>query len=77
MNKKIINIKELVVSVPDYYTSHERKAMLKAIEIGGFKYTALLNESSTITFEYAFRKLKEFEEDKPRTVIFVDLGHSS
>ena len=77
MNKKIINIKELVVSVPDYYTSHERKAMLKAIEIGGFKYTALLNESSTITFEYAFQKIKEFEEDKPRTVIFVDLGHSS
>ena len=51
--------------------------MQKAIEIDGFKYTALLNESSTITFEYAFRKMKEFEEDKPRTIIFVDLGHSS
>ena len=72
-----INTKEVVVSVPDYYTAHERKAMLEAIEIGGLKCTALLNESSAITFAYAFQKMKEFEEDKPRTVAFVDLGHSS
>ena len=72
-----IDTKEVVVSVPDYYTAHERKAMLEAIEIGGLKSTALLNESSAITFAYAFGKMKEFEEDKPRTVAFVDFGHSS
>jgi molecular chaperone DnaK (HSP70) len=72
-----INTKEIVVSVPDYYTAHERKAMLEAIEIGGLKSTALLNESSAITFAYYFQKMKEFEEGKPRTVAFVDLGHSS
>ena len=72
-----INTKDVVVSIPDYCTAHERKAMLEAIEIGGLKCTALLNESSAITFAYAFQKMKEFEEDKPRTVAFVDLGHAS
>ena len=75
--KENINTKEVVVSVPDYYTAHERKAMLESIEIGGLNCTALLNESSAITFAYAFRKMKEFDDEKPRTVGFIDLGHSS
>ena len=72
-----INTKDVVVSVPDYYTAHERKAMLEAVQIGGLNCTALLNESSAITFAYAFRKMKEFDDEKPRTVAFVDLGHST
>ena len=75
--KENINTKEVVVSVPDYYTAHERKAMLESIEIGGLNCTALLNESSAITFAYAFQKMKEFDDEKPRTVGFIDLGHSS
>ena len=72
-----INTKEVVVSVPDFYTAHERKAMLESIEIGGLNCTALLNESSAITFAYAFQKMKEFDDEKPRTVGFIDLGHSA
>ena len=72
-----INTKDVVVSVPDYYTAHERKAMLESVEIGGLNCTALLNESSAITFAYAFQKMKEFDDEKPRTVGFIDLGHSS
>ncbi len=75
--KENINTKNIVVSMPDYAVAHERKAMLEAIEIGGLNCTALLNESSAITFAYGFQKLKEFDEEKPRTVAFVDFGHSS
>ena len=75
--KENIQTHDVVVSVPDYYTAHERKAMLEAIEIGGLHCTALLNESSAITLAYAFRKLKEFDDEKLRTVAFVDLGHST
>ena len=75
--KENIDTNEVVVSVPDYFTAHERKAMVEAIEIGGLKASALLNESSAITFAYYFQKMKEFEEEKTRTVAFVDLGHSS
>ncbi|HCB94698.1 MAG TPA: hypothetical protein DEP65_02895, partial [Ruminococcus sp.] len=39
--------------------------------------TAILNESSAITLAYAFSKMKEFEDDKPKTVAFIDLGHAS
>ena len=75
--KENIETTSVVVSVPDYCCAHERKAMVEAIEIGGLTCTALLNESSAITFAYAFGKMKEFDEEKPRTVAFVDLGHSS
>ena len=48
--KEDINTTDVVVSVPDYYTAHERKSMIEAIEIGELRYTALLNESCAITF---------------------------
>ena len=75
--KKEINTNQIVVSIPDYSTAHERKAMSEAITIGGLQCSAILNESSAITLAYAFSKMKEFEEDKPRTVAFIDLGHAS
>ena len=75
--KQDINTEQVVVSIPDYCTAHERKAMNEAVNIGGLQCSALLNESSAITLAYAFQKMKEFEDDKPRTVAFIDLGHAS
>ena len=51
--------------------------MNEAVNIGGLQCSALLNESSAIILAYAFQKMKEFEDDKPRTVAFIDLGHAS
>ena len=73
--KKNINEKEVVISIPDYSTAHERKAMLESIKISGLKCTSLLNESSAIILAYGMHYLKELN-DKPRLVVFVDLGHS-
>jgi len=75
--KNEINTNQVVVSIPDYSTAHERKAMVESIGIGGLQCTAILNESSAITLAYAFSKMKEFEDDKPKTVAFIDLGHAS
>ena len=75
--KAEIKTNQVVVSIPDYCTAHERKAMNEAISIGGLQCSAILNESSAITLAYAFQKMKEFEDDKPRTVAFIDLGHAS
>lgn len=71
-----IDTKEVVVSVPDYYTCHERKAMLEALEIADLQCTALVNESSAISLAYGLLRLREFDETKPRTVGFVDMGHA-
>ena len=65
----------MVISIPDYSTAHERKAMLESIKISGLKCTSLLNESSAIILAYGMHYLKELN-DKPRLVVFVDLGHS-
>ena len=70
-----INTNNIVISIPDYSTAQERKAMLDSLYISGLDCIALLNESSAISINYAFQKMKEFENNK-RTVAFIDLGHS-
>ena len=70
-----INTNNIVISIPDYSTVQERKAMLDSLYISGLNCIALLNESSAISINYAFQKMKEFENNK-RTVAFIDLGHS-
>ena len=74
--KQNINTNNVVVSIPDYSTVQERKAMLESISIGGLNCTSLLNESSAISLAYGFQKLKEFQDKTPRLVAFIDLGHS-
>ena len=70
-----INTNNIVISIPDYSTVQERKAMLDSIYISGLNCIALLNESSAISMNYAFQKMKDFQNNK-RTVAFIDLGHS-
>jgi len=36
----------------------------------------LFNEESAIATSYGLFRKKEFDEKNPRTVVFVDLGHS-
>ena len=71
-----INTNNIVVSIPDYSTVQERKAMIESILIGGLNCISLLNESSAISLAYGFQKLKEFNENSPRIVAFIDFGHS-
>jgi len=68
--------KEIVVSVPDYYTVAERKAMIEAINIADLNCTALINESSAVALAYGFFKRNQFEVDKARIVAFIDMGQS-
>lgn len=68
--------KDIVVSVPDYFTVAERKAMIEAINIADLNCTALINESSAVALAYGFFKRSQFEADKPRIVGFIDMGQS-
>ena len=65
----------IVISIPDYCTVYEREAMLNSIQISGLNCYSLLNESSAISINYAFQKLKELT-NIPRIVCFIDFGHS-
>jgi heat shock protein 4 len=68
--------RDVVVSVPDYYTVAERKAMIDAINIADLNCTALINESSSVALAYGWFKRTQFEADKPRIVGFIDMGQS-
>ena len=74
--KKEIQTKNVVVSVPDYYIAQERIAMLESIKISGLNCLSLLNESSAICLVYGIQRLKEFNSNNKRNVIFIDFGHS-
>ncbi|GFT40216.1 97 kDa heat shock protein [Nephila pilipes] len=74
-NKLGTNIKESVISVPVYYTDMQRRAMLDAAEIAGIKALKLINEPTAIALSYGFYRPHLFDE--PKTIIFVDFGHSS
>ena len=68
--------RDVVVSVPDYYTVAERKALIESINIADLNCTALINESSAIALTYGFFKRNTIEGEKPRIVAFVDMGQS-
>ena len=75
LREKIIT-DDIVISIPDYYTVYERKAMIESIEISNIQCTSLINESSAISLAYGLFRLKEFDDEKERIVGFVDMGHS-
>jgi heat shock protein 4 len=68
--------KEVVVSVPDYFSSYERKAMIDSLNIADLQCTNLINESSAIALNYGLFRRTQFDESKPKIVAFVDMGQS-
>lgn len=73
-----INDKEAVISVPNYFTERERKALLDAAKIADLKIQRIFSESSATTLSYGLFRKKDLPEkdEKARNVVFVDLGHS-
>ncbi len=75
-NKAGYDTKEVVVSVPDYFNAHERKAMLEALSLADLTCTSLVNESSAVAIEYGLKRRSQFDEKTPKIVGFVDMGQS-
>ena len=50
--------------------------MLDAAEIAGLKCLRIINESTAIGLSYGFFRKMELDDKTPRTVAFVDYGHS-
>ncbi|GFQ93043.1 heat shock protein 105 kDa [Trichonephila clavata] len=71
-----IKVQDCVVSVPVYYTDAERRAILNSAEIAGLNVLRLMNEPTAVALAYGFYK-QDLPEDKPKNVVFVDLGNAS
>ncbi|XP_063046115.1 heat shock 70 kDa protein 4b [Engraulis encrasicolus] len=70
-------VADCVISIPSYYTDAERRSVLDAAQIAGLNCLRLMNETTAVSLAYGIYKQDlPNPEEKPRTVVFVDLGHS-
>uniref|UniRef100_A0A3B4V8A9 Heat shock protein 4a n=1 Tax=Seriola dumerili TaxID=41447 RepID=A0A3B4V8A9_SERDU len=70
-------VADCVISVPSYFTDAERRSVMDAAQIAGLNCLRLMNETTAVTLAYGIYKQDlPAPEEKPRIVVFVDLGHS-
>ncbi len=67
--------KDIVISVPSYFSNVERQAVLDACDIANLKCTRLINECTAVGLTYGFFRKSDLPPKDPRYVVFVDLGH--
>ncbi|CAI2349685.1 unnamed protein product [Caenorhabditis sp. 36 PRJEB53466] len=71
-------VSDCVLAVPSYFTDVQRRAVLAAIHSAGLNSLRILNETTAIALAYGIYKQDlPGEEEKPKNVVFLDLGHSS
>ncbi|XP_075964014.1 heat shock 70 kDa protein 4L isoform X3 [Anarhichas minor] len=69
---------DCVISVPSFFTDAERRSVFDASQIAGLNCLRLINDTTAVALAYGIYKqdLPTLEE-RPRNVVFVDMGHSS
>ncbi|KAL8211934.1 UNVERIFIED_CONTAM: Heat shock 70 kDa protein 4 [Gekko kuhli] len=69
---------DCVVSVPCFFTDAERRSLMDATQIAGLNCLRLINETTAVALAYGIYKQDlPAPEEKPRNVVFVDIGHSA
>ncbi|KAJ5180690.1 Hsp70 chaperone Hsp88 [Penicillium capsulatum] len=68
---------DVTISVPAWFTDVQRRAMIDAGEIAGLNVLRLVNDTTATALGYGITKLDlPGPEEKPRRVVFVDIGYS-
>lgn len=71
-------VADVVLSCPVWYTDAQRRAILDASDIAGLKCLRLINDNTAVALGYGITKLDlPAPEEKPRRVVFVNIGHSN
>ncbi|XP_062863419.1 heat shock 70 kDa protein 4L [Trichomycterus rosablanca] len=69
---------DCVISVPSFFTDAERRSVIDASQIAGLNCLRLINDTTAVALAYGIYKQDlPNPEEKPRNVVFVDIGHSS
>ena len=76
LEKNNSTVREVVASVPSYFTQIERQAMIEAGKLAGIKVERLYNESTANVMNYGIFRKKDLSDDNARIVGFVDMGHA-
>jgi len=70
-----IKVVDCVISVPCFFTDAERRCMLDAAQISGLNCLRLMNDTTATALAYGLYKQDlPAPEEKPRNVVFVDMG---
>jgi len=70
-----MEVRQVVLAIPSYYTEQVRQACLDALYIAGVQCLRLLHESTAIALAWRFER-RSLEETEPVTVAFCSAGHS-
>lgn len=69
-------VSDCVLSVPSYWTDCQRRALLDAAKISDLNCLKIINDTTATALAYGIYKQDLPEEnEKPRRIVFVDMGH--
>lgn len=69
---------DVVIAIPGWYTEVQRRAVLDAAQIAGLNCLRLINDTAAVALGYGITKTDlPTEEENPRHVVFVDIGHAN
>lgn len=68
---------DVVIAVPGWYTEVQRRALLDAASIAGLNPLRLVNDYAAVALGYGITKSDLPDEENPRHVAFIDVGHST
>jgi len=66
-------IKDCVLTVPSFYTQHERMALLDAAELAGLNVLSLIDETTASALHFGMDR----KDEKPVNAIFYNMGGSA
>lgn len=71
-------VSDICMSVPAWFTDVQRRALIDGAEIAGLKLLRLINDTTAAALGWGITKLDlPSGEEKPRRVVFIDIGHSN
>ncbi|XP_075055056.1 heat shock protein 105 kDa [Mixophyes fleayi] len=71
-------VTDCVISVPSFFTDANRRSLLDAAQIVGLNCLKLMNDMTAVALNYGiYKEDLPAPEEKPKVVVFVDMGHSS
>ena len=66
-------VKDTVITVPEFATAHERRALLDAADVAGLTVLSLMDENTAAALQHAISQT--YEEDT--NVLFYNMGANS
>ena len=73
-----VPVTNMVLSVPAWFTDRQRRALISALEVVDVNVQRLINDTTAAALGWGITKLDlPSGDEKPRRIVFIDIGHST